>query len=116
MTGIIERLESATEGSRELDEAIYDAIGRPGDDDPQEYSFLHGDCPPAYSTSLDAALPGENIRDVRWQDAYDDEGDAIGEHWVACHVSDNGEVYAGSHPTSEAIARRIASLRAREQG
>jgi hypothetical protein len=107
MTGIIARLESAQEGSRELDEAIYDAIGRPGDDDPQEYSFLHGDCPPAYSTSLDAALA------------------LVPEGYMAISASLNergpssvriGHPYVFGNAATPALALTIASLRAREKG
>lgn len=57
MSDLITMLEQADCGSRELDAATYEALGRPWDDDPREYSFLTGwDCPPPYSTSLDAAL------------------------------------------------------------
>ena len=60
LTTLIRALEEATEGSPALDEAVYDVIGRPGDDDPRYFAFLHGDCPPHYTTSIDAALPGED--------------------------------------------------------
>ena len=53
---LIRELEEATEGSRKLDEKIHKAIGDPGADDPRLFAFEHGDYPPHYTTSIDAAL------------------------------------------------------------
>ena len=53
---LIRELEEATEGSRKLDEKIHKSIGDPGADDPRLFAFEHGDYPPHYTTSLDAAL------------------------------------------------------------
>ena len=55
MTDIIERLEAATEGSRELDSACGDAIGW------TRWASLE-DCP-HYTTSIDAAL---TLLDENW--------------------------------------------------
>lgn len=128
MKELIEKLEKATGPDRELDEAIVRTLCPnaiidfycAGDD---EKIVFHAEPlvenrgeVPHYTSSIDAALPGENIRSVSWEDAYDLDGDVSGKHWVACHVCWNGDVYCGSHPTSEAIARRIAALRARSFG
>lgn len=51
MTDLIARLESAEEGSRELDEAIFDHIGRKHGTGLAGYTSA-----PFYTTSLDAAL------------------------------------------------------------
>jgi len=114
---LIERLEAATEGSRELDYLIHCALGWIDHD---QGGWTRGDETagegwPLYTSSLDAALPGETIRMVEWADAYDADGNVTGKHWTAFHFCDNGDVYAGSHPTSEALARRIAILRAKER-
>ena len=57
-----------------------------------------------YTTSLDAALPGENIGCVMKND--------VG--WHALHNAPDGKTFEGHHPTSEPIARRIARLRGME--
>lgn len=54
---LLEQLQNATEGSRQLDQAIWEFIGRPGDDDPRMYAFEHGDCPLHYTTNLQDAVP-----------------------------------------------------------
>lgn len=57
LTELIQKLEAAKEGSRELDELIHEAAGSPGADDPQYAAFESGDdFPRNYTTSLDAAL------------------------------------------------------------
>lgn len=62
---VIARLERATEGSRELDYAIWDALYPPkiggGEDLPRDFGFVRGqpltDCyAPEYTCSLDAAV------------------------------------------------------------
>jgi len=53
---LLARLEAAAEGSRDLDDAVYNAIGCPGSGDPHHYAFLHGECPPRYTTSIDSAM------------------------------------------------------------
>jgi hypothetical protein len=104
---LIAELQSATCGSPELDEQIYDAIGRPGDDDPQYYSFLHGDCPPSYSTSIDAAIPGEDIVRVEYSHKT--------EMWTAVDWKEEEIKLTVGEAHTEALARRIAALCAREE-
>ena len=99
---LIARLEAAlTEGSRELDGLIAVLI-RPGFY--PSVGIAEKDAP-HYTTSLDAAVPGENIVEMyrfgpdlkfRVRHSWGDGRSAIGEH------------------KSEAIARRIAALKARE--
>lgn len=112
---LIERLESE-EGSRELDFRLWCyAHG-------YEYGGLHengwcfifkspdgfvgsqdmGAVTPHYTTSIDAKLPGENIVAVN---KYEND-------WAAVHQAEDGNLYNGRGKT-EALARRIASLKAR---
>lgn len=94
MTDLIARLEAATEGSRELDKAIWLEIG----ESPMKLILC-----PHYTTSIDAALPGEDIHRVErvqsptvtWWKAY--QGIHIGQG------------------KTEALARRIAALKARRK-
>ena len=103
MDSLIARLEAVTEGSRELDEAVYNVIGRPGDNDPQYFSFLHGDCPPNYTTSIDAVIPGENIVSTQ-KDQRTNGWRALAQSKdVKIHIADAG---------IEPLARRAAALKA----
>jgi hypothetical protein len=88
---LIARLEAATEGSRELDMEIDRALGR------QMVGWER------YTTSIDAALPGENIVVMTKHENY----------WAAFHQARDGGLYSGKGKT-EAIARRVARLDARE--
>ena len=98
ITAIIARLEAATEGSWELDLEV--GLARRHLDNGEQPQQL-----PPYTTSLDAALPWENITFVQ---RY-----TFPPHWTAYHSDADGSETSGRHPTSEAIARRIAALRAR---
>lgn len=115
LTELIANLEAATEGSRELDGEIALTEGwtfqkMKGDAKPYwrkpgtVYYYMRADGPPRYTTSLDAALTGENIIDVRY---------VGGNQWMATHrdVAHNRE-FTGRGCT-EALARRIAALKAR---
>ena len=105
---LIAALEKAEAGSQDLDYRIYKAavwkLGMTTDD---EYV-------PPYTTSLDAALPWENIEEVALHDIVEDE--PLGMVWEAWHVAkETGRRTMGAGHT-EALARRIAALRARQEG
>jgi hypothetical protein len=119
ITAIITRLEEAAEGSRELDGLIFRATHECADPD-HWWDFSEGvwchrdhedtiafDTPPSFTTSLDAALPWENITFVMYYST------SVPPHWTAYHSHPDESETAGSHPTSEAIARRLAALKAR---
>lgn len=88
---LVARLEAAEEGSAKLTTEIAKLAGTF-----KRYGTPH------YTTSLDAALPGENI--VRAQ--FYRTG-----HWLAEHEGVDGMRYPAKAAT-EALARRIACLRA----
>lgn len=113
MRNLIAKLEAATEGSRELDAEIWalepcvepdclpdvkmrviERMLGGGDD---------SECP-HYTTSLDAALPGEDIVFMRL--IHDGKG-----RWYEAQQSGSYS-WTGKHK-SEALARRIAALKAR---
>ena len=96
LSDLIARLEAATEGSRELDSEIADIVG---------YRHPNGLMLwPRYTTSLDAKLPSENIVSCMWNS----------ENWSALHdFGDDRPLVEGIGKT-EALARRIAALKARE--
>ncbi len=128
MEALIAELETATEGSRELDGkvavAIFTATLKPEDakmtigyelawvDSPtHEKGYCLAECQP-FSTSRDAALPWENIEVVALYDVV--PGEPLGEVWEAWHVDrDTNHGTRGAGHT-EALARRIASLKARQ--
>ncbi len=110
---LIARLEAASEGSRELDRAIHlvffaDFIKERGmveDGDGWRDPGYGAIAPPQdYTVSLDAALPGERIVSIRKCD------DAL---WLADALDERGHAHFGEGKT-EALARRIAALKARE--
>lgn len=101
LPALIERLESAKEGSRELDALIGYAAGLKRwqiEDDKSAF------CAP-FSTSLDAALPDEEIEIVSRQ------RQKIGDPPKWCAVDSKGK--EAGYGYSEALARRIAALKAR---
>lgn len=119
MNDLIAKLEAAEAGSRELDLEIEKALGycdpsawydeKDGNLSWHEYrefgstiaaELLAGPLH-HYTTSLDAALPGEKIV---YAGIYDDKG-----IWRAVHRDENGEATAFAH--TEALARRIAALK-----
>lgn len=102
MTDLIDRLESASEGSRELDILIATAVGAKRVDGPW-YA--------RYSTSLDAAL---TLVPEGWTGSVDVPGDNNGA-WLdppAAPVIGHERVYAIG--ATSALALCIASLKARE--
>lgn len=89
--GLIDRLAQASEGNVDLDFDIA--------------KVLDPDSLPAYTTSIDAALPGEDIDHVRRT--------SDGMWWAHDSRLPEDLGYCGH---TEALARRIASLRARGMG
>jgi hypothetical protein len=141
MESLIERLEKATEGSRELDAAIRFAVvgdmtrcnyeercwcenaDKPDHDNENgcgKWLGLYDERTsyprnweddtrlPHYTTSLDAEIPDECIVQVKRLTV----GRAVGDKWVAINLSGT-DVFHGVART-EALARRIAALKARE--
>ncbi len=109
---LITRLEQAPEGSRELDCEIHNALydtrlfvsGSEVKNTNGIGEVWDADCP-HYTTSLDAKLPGENIRHV--------ESPLGTRRWEAWQCDGEGEIEAFGYGNTEALARRIASLKAR---
>lgn len=105
---LVRDLEEAREGSERLDWDILGQFGNPGYDintcPPDMWRAVGGGQyrPLPFTTSLDAKLPWENIKDVRHN----------GWGWVAAHYDENGKRYEGEAHT-EPLARRIAALKAR---
>ena len=60
---------------------------------------------PNFSTSVDAAIPGENIVSVQLEESSG--------RWIAVNRGQDGRLYIGSGNT-EPLARRVAALRADE--
>ncbi len=100
MKDLITRLEQVTEGSRDLDVEIVWALG-------------HTNEIPHYTTSLDAKLPGENIRGVSAPAPGEGWEGTWREFWEAWHCNEDGKYFLGKGHT-EALARRGAALKARE--
>ena len=98
---LIERLEAAETGNRELDWEIFKLLH------PDKAEKIRPNTrylyPEAWTTSIDAALPDKRIVEVKLK---------LSGKWRAVHAQ-GGLIYAGTAST-EALARRIASLRARE--
>ena len=103
---IITKLEQAEAGSRELDWEIARALYPAGE------GVLVVTAPPLpYTTSIDAALPWENIVQVRSPDG--NNAKPRGRWEAACQTREPGHaVYGYGH--TEALARRVAALKARE--
>lgn len=95
---IIERLEKATGPNREMDAAIAAAVHI------KMLTYQPGEwlTDPPYTASLDAALTDEKIVGMTFVDG-----------WTAVAVSKTGEQVSGHSKANEAIARRIAALKAR---
>jgi len=74
-----------------------------------EWKQLCRDYLPHYTSSLDAKVPEENIIRVEYEPLFG--------MWCAYHLATKPrrKVFIGYHPTSEAIARRIAGLLARKE-
>ena len=105
MKNLIKKLEAASEGSPWLDSEIIDAIF----DDPRNAAPTQanerGFDPSAtcYTTKLDAALPGERVTSTLLR--------ANGK-WYA-QALDEQNVFHTGEANTEALARRIAALKAR---
>ena len=118
---LIRRVETEPP-SRKLDEAIARAIGWRLERHEYEYEDRHGfkfsglrarwmspehdefGSVPRYTSSLDAALPGENIVALH--------RDAGSGEWVCEHHNQDGKWWEGFSSHNEAMARRAAVLRA----
>ena len=109
LVNLIERLQNATEGSLALDEALHMEDGWTLDIGLGRYQWIRYDGQtgplPYYTRRIDAALPGENIVSMV---VLDDK------LFRCIHLSDNGTAHQGEHRI-EAIARRIAALKAHKQ-
>lgn len=124
--GILERLEKAPFGEHELNGLVAEALGwtrgyrdhsiitgnpMPRIETWTDPSGKHVDLrPPEYTTSLDAALPGENIIEVTW---LGNVGGHKGYRWSALNKGSDGCLTDG-YAHTEVLARRIAVLRARQ--
>ena len=105
----------AGEGSRELDAAVFHAAYPSVEySDRLEIWTYKGEhvLLPHYTTSIDAKLPWENIVEMAWHEVV--EGEPLGLVCAAWHETSDGSFIRtmGAHTTSEAIARRIAALKA----
>ncbi|MFQ5741956.1 MAG: hypothetical protein ACE5HV_00025 [Acidobacteriota bacterium] len=109
---LIVQLEAAERGSREFDEKITALLGvakqvkLKGSDVLWKWAdgTLHCN-PPKYTTSLDAALPGENIVST-----------TKSEHgWAATNLDKHTQAQTFGNAHTEALARRIAALKARRE-
>ncbi len=104
---LIAALESAPAGSRELDIAIHKSLGWVAapvgwwNEAGTTYGYREVSC---YTTSIDARIPDENIVEMHKLPSG---------RYEAIHGR-NGEFFSGTHAV-EAIARRIAALKARGQ-
>jgi hypothetical protein len=121
VTGLIERLERATEGSQELDARIWYALHR--DEMPHEGDYHFAPTVedwlqhvatgaflvPRYTESLDSALPDENIVQVKRLT----HGHPNGDQWQAVNFDPTNHRSEGGMGSTEALARRAAALRAR---
>ncbi|MDE2426279.1 MAG: hypothetical protein KGO96_10285 [Elusimicrobia bacterium] len=129
---LVSSLEAATEGSRELDAYIWAAIHCPGQPvrvvEPATWKERRYFCNPDaamdwigydllnvakhYTTSLDAALPGESIEMAsiqRSQPGQPSKWAALDSGWPKNAKREVGIGY------TEALARRIAALKARKE-
>ena len=114
---LIERLVAATEGGRELDLAIHRFVvaskSAPGLEQFKS-AFPNPDELSHFSTSIDAAIPGENIEAVALHDVV--EGEPLGTVWEAWHVDPETRKRTMGAGYTEPIARRVAALKALHDG
>lgn len=116
LTTLLPVLERAKAGSPRLDLLISYVVDESSPDDlrrielfsdegymPERVAALLGYVPPAYTTSLDAAVPGENVVLSMYSPAK--------ARWAAIHRRSSGheDLHWGA---TEALARRIAALHA----
>jgi hypothetical protein len=111
LADLIARLEAAPEGSRELSDTVAVAAG--WNHQPNVTHNFHWRSPegysrpdrPAYTTSLDAKLPDEEIVEVkRMADGT----------WIAVAMGTDDEYESEAY--TEPLARRAAALKARAAG
>lgn len=97
---LIDRLERSTgDDARDLDDEIFDIA---------EPFHHHAADIPHYTTSLEAKLPGENIVQVT-APYLDTLQRGL---WTAQQLTDDDMIIGKGH--TEALARRVAALKARE--
>lgn len=124
---LIERLEEATEGSRRLDGDIAEALGLQKNHAPRmfgiagdaAFALSAGHCwiAPRYTTSLDATLPGEQIEMASIQRAppgHPQKWSALDANWPRNKDGQYACMRTAGLGHTEALARRIAALRARQ--
>ena len=116
LSDLIARLEAAPEGSRELDAEVWAKVNGLEGEITAGWKLarwcwnvgsigLWDDELPHYTTSLDAALPGESVILSRRTDSG---------NWAALHSRGDGAGSIEGVGRTEALARRIAALKARE--
>ena len=111
MTDLLTRLENAKDGNRELDWAIRDQVCA-------DAGEISSHIAPHYTTSLDAALPWE--RECYWEISgprkYLNIPSPVPNYWRAICRREVKALYWKDYEgwgATEALARRIAALRAR---
>lgn len=135
--GLVARLEQATEGSRELDAEIYLSLSEWKNAEVVVQAFPRSEMPsrptilrrtvdnhvvtysdfPAYTSSIDAALPGEQIEVVSIQRAppgHPQKWSALDANWPRNADGQYTCMRIAGIGHTEALARRIAALRARQ--
>lgn len=124
MTDLLSRLSAATGPSRELDAEIALANGwiAPSVQDKMSFYSDASNCwrgpvgqievePPRYTESIDAALYGEDIIGTSEQSAR--PGQPV--KWMAIQRMPKGRMPVSAIAHTEAIARRLACLKAKEE-
>lgn len=108
MKDLIAKLESATEGSRELDALIWQALGNPV---PRRPDWPYHVPAPTWTTSIDAAL---SLVPEGWEWALEFNQNNDETAWVAtCRMGDP-MLFIEPEAATPALALCIAALKARE--
>jgi len=109
MKNLIEKLEAAPEGSRELDLDIFLVLNTRLRFTRKELADEHSKLLMGvehWTTSIDAKIPWENI----WLVVCGDDG-----FWSAMTINPSGRNTEG-HGHTEALARRVTALKVHERG
>ncbi len=117
MSDLLSRLEAVPEGNRDFDVELHFLALNPEENPSGLFSYgrnwlgkelwlgaVREGCP-HYTTSLDAKLPGENIVKT----------ELCSGEWVAYHDPGEHHPYVKGYGHTEALARRGAALRARDE-
>ena len=118
LTELIERVEKVEGPDRELDclielrlhLGVFQQLNDPEDIWDIHHGPGHGPPWPAYTGSLDAKLPGEDI--IGTSEQKQQEGKPV--MWVAVHRMPRGQMTIAARGRTEALARRAAALKARK--